>query len=141
MEARNDDDNYPGDRPELEERLRQRAERAGLAPDGYVLKLLEEQFGNGQRLPSHLPPEESRLLQEINRGLPTETWERYDTLKKKRDAATLTPAEYQELLALTDEVELWNARRLDLVVVLAQLRQVPVRAMMDELGLTPPPYA
>jgi hypothetical protein len=126
--------------PELEERLRQRAERAGLAPDGYVLKLLEEQIGNGQKLPSHLPPEESRLLQEINRGLPTETWERYDALKKKRDAATLTPAEYQELLRLTDEVELWNSRRLELVLALAQLRQVPLRAMMDALGLIPPPY-
>jgi hypothetical protein len=127
--------------PELEEVLRQRAQRAGLPPDGYILKLLRERLGGGERLPPHLPHEETELLQQINQGLPPETWARYQALKEKRDARTLTPDEHAELLALTDEVELWNARRLELVLALARLRQVPLRVMMDELGLTPPPYA
>lgn len=127
--------------PELEEALRRSAERSGLPPDGYVLKMIEERLGGEERLPPHLSREETRLLQHINEGLPAETWKRYQALKEKRDARTLTREEHTELLALTDEVELWNARRLELVLALAQLRQVPLRVMMDELGLTPPPYA
>jgi hypothetical protein len=34
-----------------------------------------------------------------------------------------------------NEVEDWNVRLVELVGALAQLRQVPLRAMMDELGL------
>src|SRR4051794_23034477 len=127
--------------PELEEVLRRSAQRAGLPPDGYVLKLLREGLRGEAHLPPSLSREETELLQQINQGLPPETWVRYQSLKDKRDARTLTPEEYTELLALTDEVELWNARRLELVYALAQLRHVPLRAMMDELGLTPPPYA
>ena len=127
--------------PELEEVLRRSAQRAGLPPDDYVLKVLQERLGGEARLPPHLPREETELLQQINQGLPPETWARYQALKEKRDARALTPDEHAELLTLTDEVELWNARRLELVLALAQLRQVPLRAMMDELGLTPPPYA
>jgi hypothetical protein len=81
------------------------------------------------------------LLQQINQGLPPPTWERYHALKQKRDARTLAPDEHAELLAMTNQVELWNARRVELVATLARLRQVPLRAMMDELGLIPPPYA
>jgi hypothetical protein len=127
--------------PELEEVLRRSAQRAGLPPDSYILKLLQERLGAGERLPLHLPDEETQLLQKISQGLPPETWARYEALKEKRDARTLTPDEYAELRALTDEVELWNAHRLELVLALARLRQVPLRVMMDELGLTPPPYA
>jgi hypothetical protein len=127
--------------PELEEVLRRSAQRAGLPPDGYILKLLQERLGAGERLPPHLPDEETQLLQEISQGLPPETWARYQALKEKRDARTLAPDEHAELRALTNEVELWNAHRLELVLALARLRQVPLRAMMDELGLSPPPYA
>lgn len=126
--------------PELEEVLRRSAQRAGLPPDGYILKVLQERLGGEERLPPHLSQDETRLLQQINQGLPPATWARYHALKEKRDARTLTPDEHAELLALTNEVELWNARRLELVMALAQLRHIPLRAMMDELGLVPPPY-
>jgi hypothetical protein len=127
--------------PELEEVLRRSAQRAGLSPDSYILKVLQERLGGEERLPPHLPREETELLQQINQGLPPTTWTRYQALKEKRDARTLTPDEHAELLTLTNEVELWNAHRLELVLALARLRQVPLRVMMDELGLTPPPYA
>ena len=54
---------------------------------------------------------------------------------------TLTPDEHQELMELTDEVELWNARRIELVAELARRRGVSLATMMDQLGLTVPPYA
>ncbi|HRW09294.1 MAG TPA: hypothetical protein P5121_29540 [Caldilineaceae bacterium] len=46
----------------------------------------------------------------------------HTTLKEKRDTATLTAAEYEELLAITE---------------LAAIRNVPVRQLMHQLGLLP----
>jgi len=78
--------------PELEEALRATAERAGLAPDRYVLDVLQERLDRDRDLPPRLPRSEAKLLQRINEGLPESTWERYHALKEKRDAETLTDA-------------------------------------------------
>jgi hypothetical protein len=127
--------------PELEEVLRRSAQRAGLPPDGYVLKLLQGRWGGEERLPPHVLHGETRLLQQIIQGLPRESWSRYQALKGKLDARTVTPEGYAEPLALTNEAEPWNVRRLELVLALARLWQVPLRILIDELGLTPPPNA
>src|SRR5437868_2373524 len=127
--------------PELLAALRSMAQRAGVDPDRYIARALEAHVQQQAGTPEPLSREETELLQQINQGLPPATWERYHALKQKRDARALTPVEHAELLALTNEVEIWNARRVELVAALARLRQVPLRAMMDELGLTPPPYA
>lgn len=83
----------------------------------------------------------AQVLQQINQGLPAETWERHHHLVAKRRAESLTPEEYQESISLTNEVELRHAQRLELVAELARLRKIPFAQMMDELGLTQPPYA
>jgi hypothetical protein len=121
--------------PELEQALRATAERQGLAPDRYVLDVLQGRLARDQNLPARLSRPEAELLQRINEGLPPATWERYHALKEKRDAETLTLDEHAELIQLVNEVEDWNVRLVELVGALAQLRQVPLRAMMDELGL------
>jgi hypothetical protein len=126
---------------DLEEALRESAEREGLPPDRYILNLLQQQLKRNRAMPPRLSREQSLLLQQINQGLPAETWERYHHLVAKRRAETLTPEEHQELIGLTNDVELWHARRLELVAELARLRNVPFPQMMDELGLTQPPYA
>jgi hypothetical protein len=54
---------------------------------------------------------ESELLLKINQGVPELIQQRYDDLIAKRRAQTLTPDEYAELLSLTDQVELSDARR------------------------------
>jgi hypothetical protein len=125
--------------PDLEEALCEIAEREGVPPDRYVLNLIEQQLKKPP--PEHLSRAESLLLQGINQGLPTETWDRYHQLVAKRRAETLTPEEYEELIGLTNEVELAHARRLELVAEYARLQDVPFAEMMDRLGLTQPPYA
>jgi hypothetical protein len=80
-------------------------------------------------------------MQQIGHGLPAETWERYHELVGRRRAETLTPDEQEVLIALSDEIEEWNAQRLRSLIRLAQLRKVALRDLMDELGLTTPPYA
>jgi len=84
---------------------------------------------------------ETALLLKINQGFAPVPQQRYDELLKKRDARTLTPAEYQELLALTDQVEAFNVERVKALADLAQLRQVSLPEVMRQLGLQPLPDA
>jgi hypothetical protein len=123
--------------PDLEEALRESAEREGLAPDRYVLHLLQERFSRDKTGPQRLPGEEVRLLEKINEGLSAETWHRYRELKAKRDAATLTAEEHAELIALSDTIEGWNVRRLEFVAELARLRGTPFPELVRQLGLVP----
>ena len=127
--------------PELEQTLRAIAERRGLAPDRYVLDVLQERLDREQHLPPHLPRAEAELLQRINAGLSSATWERYRALKEKRDAETLTEAEHAELIRLVNEVEGWNVRRLEAVAELAKLRGVEFPDLVKQLGLGPPAHA
>lgn len=92
-----------------------------------------------RRIAPSLPPEESALLQRINRGLPSEVDERYRDLVAKRRSETLSPSELEELLKLTDDVEKWQAERVGLLVRLAELRGMSLPDLMDDLGIDPPP--
>jgi hypothetical protein len=127
--------------PELEEALRASAERAGLAPDRYVLDLLRERLTPANGGPTGLPAAEAALLERINEALPEATWARYEALKRKRDAETLTDAEHAELIRLVNEVEIWNARRLEAVAELAKLRGVRFPDLVKQLGLGAPAHA
>ena len=48
--------------PELAETLRAIAAREGIAPDQYVLDLLQERLDRDQHLPPHLPRAEAELF-------------------------------------------------------------------------------
>jgi hypothetical protein len=80
-------------------------------------------------------PRESELLLAINQGLPSSLARRLEVLSKKRRRETLTPDEHRELLGLGDEVEQREARRLEALVELAAIRQVPLTVLMGQLGL------
>lgn len=127
--------------PELEQALRSSAERAGLDPDRYVLDLLRQTLTPANGSPSGLPPGEATLLERINEALPEPTWARYDALKAKRDANTLTDDEHAELIRLVNEVEIWNARRLEAVAELAKIRGMRFPDLVKQLGLGAPPHA
>ena len=91
-----------------------------------------------QRKAASLPQSETELLQHINQGLPEETQQRYHHLQAKLQAETITPAEHQELLTLIDTVEQADSDRLQHLLTLAQLRQVPRNELLAQLGLQPP---
>jgi hypothetical protein len=88
-----------------------------------------------------LSPVESELLLKINQGIPAELQHRYDELIAKRREMRLTSDEYNELLSLTDQVEMLDAKRVEYLVELARIRKVPLTVLMDELGIQPPAYA
>jgi hypothetical protein len=94
-----------------------------------------------QRKAPSLPQAEADLLLRINRGLSLELQRRYDELVTKRRAETLTSDEYDELLHLTDEIEQFEARRVEYLAQLARLRGTSLTALMESLGIRPPAYA
>jgi len=93
-----------------------------------------------QRKSSVLSEDETRLLLQINEGIPEEMHRQYRSLVVKRDAESLTDNEYETLLALSDRIEVMAAARAESLVKLANLRQIPLMQLMDDLGIQTPSY-
>lgn len=130
--------------PELEHQIKQAAERAGLTLDTYVLQLLHQslqQQAPQQAIESQLPKEQADLIQIINQSFSDVEWQRYHSLIGRRDSETLTPAEYEELITLSDQLEEANAKRIEAVAELAKLRCDSIDAVMAELDLQPIAHA
>ena len=97
-------------------------------------------LGAARRAP-HLDPEESTLLDRINEALPTELMARLCDLQEKRDTNSLSEAEAEELVTLSDRAELLHAERLGALADLARLRGITLTAMMNQLGIRFPENA
>ncbi len=93
-----------------------------------------------KRKASVLSTSETELLQKINEGLLPIAQQRYNDLSAKRRQETLTPFEHQELLDLIAQIEQFDAKRVNCLAELAQLRRVSVRALMKQLGIRRPAY-
>ncbi|MFP4440284.1 MAG: hypothetical protein ACLFVO_23870 [Chloroflexaceae bacterium] len=126
---------------EIEDQARQAAAEQGKRLETYILELIRHAVTAPSGDASGLPAREAELLQQINQGLTPATWQRYHDLRARRQAHTLTPAEQQELIAITDERERANVQRVAALIRLAQLRQTSVNALMDDLGLHAATYA
>jgi hypothetical protein len=123
--------------PDMEAQLRNEASRRGVAPDAYAVAALRERLRQDQNGPRPLPGGESSLIAQINQGLAEEKWERYGQLVAKREAETLGEQEHKELLGLSHQIEMDNARRMELLIKLAQLRDLPLETLMRQLGIEP----
>jgi hypothetical protein len=106
--------------------------------DQFVLRVLNLRAERGAPL---LPAAESELLLKINHPVSDDLQHRYDELIARRDKRTLTLEEHEELLGLTDRIELLEAERMSHLIELAQLRQITLEELMNQLGLQPPFYA
>jgi hypothetical protein len=71
---------------------------------------------------------------------PAHLSDRYQILRKKREAETLTEDEYNTLIQLSDRIEQIGAQRLESLASLAQLRQVSLLDIMEILGIGPMTY-
>jgi UDP-N-acetylglucosamine 2-epimerase len=87
-----------------------------------------------------LPEEEAQLLHKINQGIDPELRAQYQVLREKREAETLTDAEYNTLIQLSNQIEQFGAQRLEALANLAQLRQVSLSDLMETLGIQPVTY-
>jgi hypothetical protein len=84
---------------------------------------------------------EANLLQIIEHIIPEEIQERYDHLTQKKLGSDLRPEERSELLALIDEIELLDARRIKAMIQLASFRGISLRALKQQMGIQPKAYA
>ena len=127
---------------ELEAQVRKEAEGHQIDAAEYVLRTMRDRLteSSAGRVP-RLSRGEAELLEGINRGLSQETWQRYHELLGKRRAETLTPREHEALVALSDQVEEMNARRMEQVAQLARLRHTSLEGLVRELGLEAPLHA
>ena len=122
---------------DLEQKLRATASAAGENIDEYIVKLLEKNVQGKLLDPLASAP---GLLQIINRGLSPEAWARFHTLLQKRDTQVITATELEELIDLTEEIEVAHAQRMEALVALATLQNKPLPILMNELGIGPVAY-
>jgi hypothetical protein len=100
--------------------------------DRFVAEVLKLRARRGL---ARLGATESELLSRINQGLPDGLRERYAELIDRRRDESLTPEGHQELLRLTVEAERLEGDRLSALAELARARGIPLRALMDDLGI------
>jgi len=102
----------------------------------FMQQLAAWQQHNGQQA-----EEEAALLARIKESssLPTAEQRRFDRLRRKRQAGTLTKSETAQLQALWQHVEQMNVTRLQALTALAQRRGTDVKTCMRELGLAESP--
>lgn len=105
--------------------------------DEFVSEVLALQT---QRRADTFAAQEVELIEQINLGLSGKVWARYDVLQQKRRMATLTPEEHQELIAISNELEALNVKRVAALVQLATLRHTTLDALMNSLGIASPDY-
>ena len=72
---------------------------------------------------------------EKNSRLPMQKQRRFDLLRGKLHAETLTQSEEIELQNLWQSVEQMNAKRLEALIEPSQKRGIHLRVLMDELGI------
>jgi predicted DNA-binding antitoxin AbrB/MazE fold protein len=84
---------------------------------------------------------ETELLNKIHHPLPEALHQRISQLMQQRDADQLTPAEHQELIQLSQQVELLNVDRITHLIELAKHRQTTLPQLIKDLGLKPIEYA
>lgn len=87
---------------------------------------------NAKRTAPSLPHEEAELLLRINGRLPEDLERRYNALLVKRDAETLSEAEYAKLLQYTQQVEAFDVARLEALSSLASRRGVTLTELMHQ---------
>ncbi len=123
--------------PELEVKLRESAEKAGLDINKYVLEILEGQLQPQASNVGSLEERTMSLLEKINLGIPVSTWKRYNYLKDLRDKKQLKPEDHTELIEISNQIEEANAERMKYLVELAKIKDISLKDLMNSLGIKP----
>ena len=86
-----------------------------------------------ERKAPHLSKRESELLQQINAGYPNGMTKRYEYLLSQKRKQAISPVEQQELIELSNHFETLDAKRLKDLLDLAQLREIPLDELLNNL--------
>lgn len=115
----------------LENQLRAEATRNGISLHHQIIQNLAS-FHEAQQ---EAKTREEELLQNITDWIAVRQRNRYHKLLQKRKSTQISEDEYQELLLLTNLVEVAHAVRMKHVFDLAALRKTDVLTLMQTLGL------
>jgi hypothetical protein len=107
--------------PEVEARFRGEAAREGLTVEQFTAQRLLE----------------AELLWRIRTAAPEPETRQLHRLLRRRNAGLLTEAEQTQLQTLLDIREERGAQRLQDLGQLARLHSIPVRQLMEQLGIRP----
>ncbi|MEN9609540.1 MAG: hypothetical protein RLZZ628_354 [Bacteroidota bacterium] len=121
----------------LELRLRQVATKQNLSVDKYLATLIEQAISVRSSRRVSKPLTEKALLKKINLPITETEWTTYRSLIALRRAEQLTETQLAQLVALGDKIEIANAKRLQYLWALAQLRKISLRQIMQDLGIQP----
>ena len=120
---------------DLETQLREQAQQKGKALNQYITGLIQDKISSPKPKTSSLTADETRLFQVINKGFSHEFWTQLRNLDKKRLQLTLTETEREELLNMTEQMEVSNLERMKALIELAAIRQTDLDTLMTQLGL------
>ena len=79
--------------------------------------------------------QEAFLLEKINKSLSLQDTLRFKFLNQKHAEGNITEQEYAELSLLVEKIEKLNVNRLKYMTALAQVHNVSVRELMNQLGM------
>lgn len=113
---------------DIEQKLQKITTEKGVNLEEFLAELITEHIEN-------TPTEEEELLEKIQQGVTIDKWHRYYELKEKRISETLNQNEHQELIVIYNAIETANAERMIHLVQLSKLRNIPVRQLMEDLGI------
>jgi preprotein translocase subunit SecA len=88
-----------------------------------------------RRKTSSASEQETILLTAINQAIPQKLQMRYTEMVEKLENETMTPAENKVFLKLVEKMETQNAKRLQYLLELSQLRGVSLETVMSQLHL------
>ncbi len=123
-------------KPSIEDRLRETAFKKGLKLDQFISQFLENTFSDVPPSRPSVSAREAALLQKINLEIAPETWHLYENLKKKFQKGKITEKELTQFQDITEQVEIANVNRIEVLAELAQLRNVSLREVMAQLGIS-----
>ncbi len=82
---------------------------------------------------------EKQLLAAISMPLlPEKDQKKYEKLKRKLEQETISKAGHEEFLKLLDEMEKNGVKRLESMIELAELRNVSLDELLEQLNMTVP---
>ena len=107
-----------------------------LPPAG--LREFERQFTDWKRQNGRKACNEAKLLAvvEDNSRLPETEHRKWNRLRRKLHAETITDEELLELQSLNQQLEARNVKRVEALIALAKQRGTTLRGVMVQLGLT-----
>ncbi len=96
-----------------------------------------ENDSNGHTLANY-SEEEQTLIEQAQKGLPNDKWQRFLELESKQIQQTITKTEMEELMQLSDMLEVKDAERIEAMMELADMWSISLGEVKTKLNIQTP---